>query len=48
MSTSLSNQQFNNGSTMTSIGAMPMSTKFDGPSSLDTDPTPAASKDESK
>jgi hypothetical protein len=48
MSASLSNQQFNNALTITSVGAMPMSTKFEGPSSLDPDPTPAASKDQSK
>jgi hypothetical protein len=48
MSASLSSQQFNNGSTITRVGAMPMSTKFEGPASLDNDPTPAASKDQSR
>ena len=48
MSASLSNQQFNNASTVTSVGAMPMSLKFEGPSPLDLNPTPAASKDQSK
>lgn len=42
---SLSNQQFNNGSTVTKTGAMPMSNKFDGPASLVTTNPSVSSED---
>ena len=44
MSQSLSNSQFGAQSSVTKIGAMPLSRKFDGPSSGED--TPASSKDQ--